>query len=72
MNEERLKWALRYIRYHPDLNPSIVSKEWEIDIDEAINICSSLLAANIGEHGVFESDFLEEMQTKIFDKMVSS
>ena len=41
---ERLRWALRYILCHPQLSPDVMSKEWNIDIENCIDICSYLLA----------------------------
>lgn len=70
-NEERLRWALRYILCHPDMSPGILSEEWKISIDEAINICSHNLATCVVEFGIGEGKrSFFSFEKKIFKKLI--
>jgi len=69
---QRLRWALRYIWCHPDCSPSIISEEWPIDVDYAIDLESRLLADAFLYLGVVKdenSNRINEMEEHIFEKM---
>lgn len=65
LRKERLLWALRYVKHHPDLSPDILQKEWEFEIEDCINICSIFLPDTL------LSNFThEEYEKLIFDKIL--
>lgn len=68
---ERARWALRYVMCHPDISPDILSKEWQIPIEDAINICSQNIATAMTDFGIGEGEMsFESLEEKIFNKLV--
>ncbi len=69
--EERLRWALRYIICHPEMSPSIMAEEWEIEIDDAINICATNFGTAVADWGIGEGNrSFEQVEKFIFEKMM--
>jgi len=69
-SEERLRWALRYVQCHPKMSPSILSEEWKMSINKAINICAHNVATFVDlETGKIERTF-ESMEKSIYKKLM--
>lgn len=67
--EARLRWALRYIMSHPDFGPSILSEEWKLEQDLAIEVCSHTFAECIVSRGCLHEGKFEDLEDKIFNKL---
>jgi hypothetical protein len=71
-SEERLRWALRYILCHPQISPQILSEEWKISIDDAIEICSKNFSTCTVEFGFGKGKYsFENLEKDIFDKLIN-
>jgi hypothetical protein len=69
--ETRLRWALRYVMSHPDFSPSVLSEEWKINQEFAIEICAHTLAESVISLGCLQEGKFEELENKIFEKIKS-
>lgn len=72
MNEARLRWALRYILTHPEMSPAILADEWQIPIDDAINICASNLSVCMFKLNLKEFQDFSNIEDLIFTKLIDS
>jgi hypothetical protein len=73
---ERLKWAIRYIGFHPDMSPSLWVDEYGIDLGLAIAFESSIFADMVLKSGILSEDVdsdiaMADYEKKIFNKLVS-
>jgi hypothetical protein len=69
--EARLKWALRYIICHPDMSPDILSEEWKISIDDAIDICAKNISICVVDFGFGKGErSLESIEKRIFERLI--
>ena len=71
VEHEKLRWALRYLLTHPLLSPQVVADEWEIEIEEAIEICSILCATLTINFSVKDPKKIEAVNKKCFKKLCS-
>ena len=73
MTSRRLRAALRYVLFHPDMSPQVLSEEWEISFDLALKICCENIGTVVGNLGVdikekdwrrIESQYFEQLTSK--------
>jgi hypothetical protein len=68
---EKLRWALRHLLTHPLLSPGIMADEWEMEIEEAIEIYSLMCSTIMESFGFKDSHKIKLLNDKCFKKLCS-